>query len=103
MLATQPAYQHHGAGTMLLLNILAEADEAGVECYLEATDTAKPLYERHGFVTVNELRFDPAAYGVYGYNIERQTIMVRGALDSRGQRQQVQSWEEAVPGAQAQL
>lgn len=103
MVATQPAYQHHGAGTMLVQNILAEADEAGIECYLEATDTAKPLYERHGFMTVNELRFDPAAYGVYGYNVERQTIMVRGALDSRGQRQQVRSWEEAVPGVQAQL
>ncbi|EME48889.1 hypothetical protein DOTSEDRAFT_67825 [Dothistroma septosporum NZE10] len=103
MVATQPAYQHNGAGTMLLLDILAEADAVGIECYLEATDTAKPLYERHGFVTVNELRFDPAAYGVYGYDIERQTIMVRGALDTRGQRQRVRSWEEAVPGPQAQL
>ncbi|KXT00698.1 hypothetical protein AC578_8248 [Pseudocercospora eumusae] len=101
MVATQPTYQHHGAGTMLLEDILAEADEAGIECYLEATDTAKPLYERHGFVTVNELRFDPAAYGIYGFNIERQTIMVRGALDSRGQRRGVRSWEEAVGSTQA--
>lgn len=96
MLATQPSYQHHGAGTMLLEDILAEADEAHVECYLEATDTAKPLYERHGFVTVNELRFDPAPYGVYGYNVERQTIMVRGAMDANGKRQEVRSWENAV-------
>lgn len=107
MVATQPTYQHRGAGTMLLEDILAEADEAGIECYLEATDTAKPLYERHGFVTVNEIRFDPAAYGIYGFNIERQTIMVRAALDSRGQRRSVRSWEEAVgnntQAVQAQL
>lgn len=99
MLATQPSYQHHGAGTMLLESILAEADETGVECYLEATDTAKPLYERHGFVTVNELRFDPAPYGIYGYSIERQTIMVRGSMNGRGQRQEVRSWEQAVGSA----
>ncbi|KAK4508406.1 hypothetical protein PRZ48_002144 [Zasmidium cellare] len=102
MVATEPRYQHHGAGTMLLEDILAEADTAGLECYLEATDTAKPLYERHGFVTVNELRFDPAVYGVEGFKRERQTIMVRGAVDARGQRK-VRCWEEAVPGKQAQL
>lgn len=99
MLATQPTYQHHGAGTMLLEDILTEADEAGVECYLEATDTAKPLYERHGFEMVNELRFDPSAYGVCGFSVERQTIMVRGALDRvSGQRKQVRSWAEATGG-----
>lgn len=81
---------------MLLEDILAEADEANVECYLEATDTAKPLYERHGFVTVNELRFDPTAYGVYGYSVERQTIMVRGAMAANGKRQEVRSWENVV-------
>lgn len=92
MVATQPSYQHHGAGTMLLEQILAEADDAGVECYLEATDTAKPLYERHGFVTVSELRFDPAPYGVHGFKVERQTIMVRGALNVQGARSEVRSW-----------
>jgi N-acetylglutamate synthase-like GNAT family acetyltransferase len=40
MLATEPKHQHNGAGTMLLEEILAEADDAGVEVYLEATDTA---------------------------------------------------------------
>lgn len=99
MLATQPTYQHHGAGTMLLEDILTEADEAGVECYLEATDTAKPLYEKHGFEMVNELRFDPSAYGVCGFSVERQTIMVRGALNRvSGQRKQVRSWAEATGG-----
>nr|POE77521.1 hypothetical protein CFP56_09168 [Quercus suber] len=94
MLATQPQHQHHGAGTMLLDVILAEADDAGVEVYLEATDTAKPLYQKHGFVAVKELRFNPADYGVVGLGIERQTIMVRGAMGADGVRRPVRSWEE---------
>ncbi|PPJ54231.1 hypothetical protein CBER1_05159 [Cercospora berteroae] len=97
MLATSPAYQHNGAGTMLLEDILREADDAGIECYLEATDTAKPLYERHGFETVNVLEFDPSHYGVLGFRVERQTIMIRGALDPiTKQRKPVRSWHEAT-------
>lgn len=96
MLATAPAHQHQGAGTMLLLEILAEADEAGVEVYLEATDTAKPLYEKHGFKAITELRFDPAHYGLKGLGVERQTVMVRAALDESGSRAPVRSWEDAV-------
>jgi len=96
MLATQPCYQHNGAGTMLLNIVLTEADEAGVEVILESTDTAKPLYERHGFVAVTEIRFSPAAYGVYGLGTERQTVMVRGALNEDGQRREVKAWEKAM-------
>jgi hypothetical protein len=82
---------------MVLATMLAKADKDRDECYLEATDTAKPLYEKHGFVAVNELRFDPAEYGVHGYRIERQTIMVRGALDAYGVRQKVRPWPMATP------
>jgi GNAT superfamily N-acetyltransferase len=96
MLATEPKHQHHGAGTMLLEEILAEADDAGVEVYLEATDTAKPLYERHGFEAITELRFSPGEYGVKGLGTERQTVMVRGALDRNGYRHPVRSWDVAV-------
>lgn len=96
MLATAPAHQHKGAGTMLLLEVLAEADDAGVECYLEATDTAKPLYERHGFEAITELRFEPSSYGVKGLGRERQTVMVRGALGRDGVRSRVKRWDEVV-------
>ena len=89
---------------MLLEDILADADHARVECYLEATDTAKPLYERHGFHTVNELRFDPGAYGCYGYDVERQTLMVRGKLSDDGSwRKPVRAWDVAVEDTRAQL
>ena len=76
---------------MLLEEILSEADEAGVEVYLEATDTAKPLYEKHGFEAITELRFDPAPYGLGGLGVERQTVMVRGALGRNGNRKPVRA------------
>ncbi|KAK4949069.1 hypothetical protein LTR10_012442 [Elasticomyces elasticus] len=101
MLATQPCYQHNGAGTMLLDVILAEADEHGLEVYLEGTDTAKPLYEKHDFVAVNEVRFDPAEYGLYDIGKERQTVMVRGALGKNGVRRGVRRWDDAVAQADA--
>lgn len=103
MLATEPKYQHNGAGTMLLEEILAEADDAGVEVYLEATDTAKAFYEKHGFEEIRELRFNPAEYGAKGLGTERQTVMVRGALGWGGQRKAVRSWDVAVAHAKADL
>ena len=74
-----------------------------VECYLEATDTAKPLYAKHGFEEITELRFDPSQYGVKGLGIERQTVMVRGAVGSDGERLAVQPWDVAVAHAKADL
>jgi len=103
MLATLPQHQHHGAGTLLLEEILCEADNAGVQVYLEATDTAKPLYEKHDFIAITELRFDPAEYGVKGLGVERQTVMVRGALDACRKRGAVRAWEGSIAGAKAQL
>lgn len=103
MLATLPCHQHNGAGTMLLRAVLSEADDAGQEVYIEATDTAKPLYEKHGFEAVNEIRFNPVAYGVHDLGPERQTIMVRGALGKNGQRRAVRAWDHAVAQASADL
>lgn len=94
MLATEPRHQHNGAGTMLLERILSEADDAGIEVYLEGTDTAKTLYERHGFQAINDIFFDPSEYGVNGLGTEHQTVMVRGALGRDGRRQEVRSWAQ---------
>ncbi|KAF2769946.1 hypothetical protein EJ03DRAFT_343029 [Teratosphaeria nubilosa] len=90
MLATEPRFQHNGAGTMLLESILADADDAGLEVYLEGTDTAKAMYLKHGFRAVNDIYFDPSKYGMEDLGIEHQTVMVRGALvkDGSGQRRQ---------------
>lgn len=40
---------------MLLNWGLEMADREGLAAYLEATSDGKPLYERHGFVTVREI------------------------------------------------
>lgn len=101
MLATAPKHQHKGAGTMLLEEILEEADAAGVEVYLEGTNTAKPFYEKHGFEPITELRFNPGDYGVEGIGIERQTVMVRGALGRDAVRQNVRPFQVAKAHANA--
>ena len=103
MLATQPCHQHEGAGSMLLDAVLTEADNLGIEVYLEGTDTARPLYEKFGFVAVKEIRFNPADYGLRDVPRERQTVMVRGALDVGGVRQPVDDWEATVAQAEADV
>ena len=50
IVATDPAYQGRGAGSQLMRGSLKQADQQGVEAYLEASPDAVPLYERLGFV-----------------------------------------------------
>jgi len=102
MLATQPCSQHNGAGTILLNKILAEADKQGIAVYLEGTDTARFLYEKHGFEALNDINFDPADYGVHHIGTEHQTIMVRGALGKDGRRWS-RNWCDAVAHVNADL
>lgn len=95
MLATHPDHQHQGAASLLMDELVAEADQAGVEIYCEATKTGRALYEKYGFVAVKDIEFDTARYGgVFG--VERQTVMVRGAIGKDGKRSKVRSWDEAV-------
>ncbi|CED82491.1 GNAT domain [Phaffia rhodozyma] len=42
-------HQRKGIGKALLEIGMRKADEEGVECYLEASLTGQPLYERNGF------------------------------------------------------
>nr|OQO19872.1 hypothetical protein B0A51_12228 [Rachicladosporium sp. CCFEE 5018] len=102
MLATHPDHQHRGAATMLMKELIAEADALGLEMYCEATRTGKPLYEKYGFVAVKTLTFDPAAYGGSGL-VETQWVMVRGALGKDGVRRPVREWDVAAAEARAQV
>ena len=55
-LGVEPQRQGEGIGSALLAPVLAEADAAGVPCYLEtAVGRNVLLYERHGFDVVEEL------------------------------------------------
>ena len=49
IVATDLAYQGKGAGSQMIRWALDQADEQGVEAYLEASPDAIPLYERLGF------------------------------------------------------
>ncbi len=66
---------------MLTQQILAEADDAGVEVYLEAADTAKRLYE-YGFRNDQRAALrSPVSVEVWA---SRQTVMVRALESWRG-------------------
>lgn len=49
MVATDPAYQGKGAGSLMMKWGLDQADAQGVEAYLEASPEGVPLYEKLGF------------------------------------------------------
>lgn len=103
MLATHPAHQHRGAATMLMDELVAEADALGLEIYCEATRTGRALYEKYGFEVVRTLVFDPAVYGVEGLGVETQSVMVRGALGADGVRRPVRAWDVAAQEIRAEL
>jgi hypothetical protein len=45
---------------------IQQADEAGLETYLEASEMGRPLYERYGFEVVRDMPFDMGKYGKEG-------------------------------------
>ncbi|KAF2085305.1 acyl-CoA N-acyltransferase [Saccharata proteae CBS 121410] len=66
LLVTDPRHQRRGAGSLLLKWILRQADAKGLETFLEASQVARPLYERVGFEVVKELPYDLEKYGGKG-------------------------------------
>jgi ribosomal protein S18 acetylase RimI-like enzyme len=60
-IGVDPAARGNGLGSALLRAGLDEVDRAGARAYLEATSTAsKSLYERHGFVSLGEVKVGDA-------------------------------------------
>ncbi|HVS68238.1 MAG TPA: GNAT family N-acetyltransferase [Mycobacteriales bacterium] len=56
-LGTRQSHQGQALGGQLLGEVLAKADADGVPAYLESSNERNvPLYERHGFKVVEELR-----------------------------------------------
>lgn len=49
IVVTEQEHQGRGAGAIITKWRVDRADEDGVECYLDATPEARPLYERFGF------------------------------------------------------
>lgn len=62
-LVTHPEHHRRGAGALLMKKGLEQVDEAGVECYLEASPVGRPLYERWGFEPVKDIALDLRTWG----------------------------------------
>ena len=56
-IGVDPARQGNGLGAALLRPALAECDKVRLPAYLESTNPRnRPLYERHGFKEIGEIR-----------------------------------------------
>ncbi|EAS30278.3 GNAT family acetyltransferase [Coccidioides immitis RS] len=56
---TLPAYRRHGVATMLVDWGIQKADSMGLECWLDASDSGRPVYEKKGFIYIMDQALDP--------------------------------------------
>jgi GNAT superfamily N-acetyltransferase len=74
-LATHPDHQGRGAGKLLLDWGVEKADDEQLVTYLDATQVAKPIYEKRGFEVRRVVEWDRTAWG--GEGIDAHYSMVR--------------------------
>lgn len=55
VLATHPAHGGRGCAGRLVKWGMQRGDEEGLECYVEAQDTSKPIFVKYGWKEVREL------------------------------------------------
>jgi GNAT superfamily N-acetyltransferase len=57
LIGVEPVWQGKGIGAALMRRGLAQSDADGLPAYLESTNPRnRPLYERHGFVALGEIK-----------------------------------------------
>lgn len=78
--ATHPEHQRRGAGKMLLEWGLRKADAEARRTYLDATEMARPLYEKNGFRVVRATEWDRVPWGGEGMDVHSH--MVREPVES---------------------
>jgi WD repeat-containing protein 48 len=76
-LATHPEFEGRGAARLMLDWGLGKADAEGLVVYLDATERARPLYERRGFKVVQAVEWDRVPWG--GEGKDCHSCMVREA------------------------
>lgn len=74
-LATHPDHQGRGAGNLLLDWGVKKADNEGLVTYLDATQIAKPIYEKRGFEVKRAIDWDRTKWG--GEGVDVHYCMVR--------------------------
>ncbi|KAJ2905311.1 acyl-CoA N-acyltransferase [Zalerion maritima] len=75
LIGTRKEAQGRGAAGMLIREGLRHADEAGLRCFLDATQKGKPIYKRFGFREVRCMTFADESV--------RQDCMVREPQGNR--------------------
>ncbi|KAB8076883.1 hypothetical protein BDV29DRAFT_169305 [Aspergillus leporis] len=68
--------QYSGAARKIIQWGIAEAERKQLPIYVESSESARPIYEKHGFQVVDVFAMDLMQYG--GSGVEKVTIMVRG-------------------------
>lgn len=68
-LATHPEHQGRGAGKLLLDWGVKKADGEGLVTYLDATQVAKPIYEKQGFHVKRVVEWDRKVWGGEGVDV----------------------------------
>ena len=80
MLAVSPKVQRRGVGSKLLDDGLREADAAGIQTVLVASDAGEPLYRKHGFLEYKKFILDLSDYkGGEGKGLSQHIVMNRPA------------------------
>ncbi|KAI1148584.1 hypothetical protein F4825DRAFT_91631 [Nemania diffusa] len=75
LLVTTDKHRRRGAGSLLVQWGIDLSESLGVQCYVQASEQGRRLYQHHGFQDVDSVRFDLSQYGLEG--IEIMTEMIR--------------------------
>ncbi|KZM22841.1 N-acetyltransferase [Ascochyta rabiei] len=67
--ATHPDHQGRGAGSLLLDWGTGKADNEGLVTYLDATQVARPVYEKRGFEVRRAVEWDRTKWGGEGKDV----------------------------------
>lgn len=73
-----PAFWGHGAGSLLMREVMAKAAAEGLPVYLEATEEAVGMYRRLGFEEVDgfEMSIPSSPVATEPYELYREWCMV---------------------------
>lgn len=77
LLNVHPESRGLGAARAMIEWGLQQADEKGAEAYLEAAPELAPLFEKFGWVVVDEICFDLDQWDVLETGVQRWVCMLR--------------------------
>ena len=77
ILTVLPEHQRKGIDRRLLEWVLKQADELGVECWIDATPAGLGLYEKLGWKKVNATRIDLGPYGDESGTVHSDVQLIR--------------------------